>query len=236
MPLIGGSAAAVDLTPYLQKAGGEMTGPHGFDQSTVGAGAGLQSFYNASYSQFGFNFHSNNKAEFGSGASPVFSFGFSGPSAQLILPSNGILAFSSSSVSANQWTTDVNLTRAGAGSIFQQYGTVSQSYALARTVTGGGADWESVKLGWSGTTANLVTEAGGAGTERGINICANGASLGFFEVGPVSQPATTNIAETAHALSGSYTQAEIEAALDSLGTCINQLKGTLEALGLQAAS
>lgn len=201
MPLIGGSAAAVDLTPYLQKAGGTLTGPVLFGPMTIDPSSGR--IYG---SNVGLNYH------YGKVNAQGFRLG----------------------LSIDNY--DVELLRSAAGKVLQQFGTQAQEYGIARTVTGGGADYELFKLGWSGTTANLVTEAGGTGTERGINICSNGASLGFFEVGPVSQPATTNIAEMAHALSGSYTQAEIEAALDSLGTCINQLKGTLEALGLQAAS
>lgn len=60
------------------------------------------------------------------------------------------------------------------------------------------------------------------------------SNIGFFGTTPISQPANITDAETAHALSATFSDTEVEAALDALGSKINQILTMVESLGLTA--
>lgn len=65
---------------------------------------------------------------------------------------------------------------------------------------------------------------------------ADVSALGVGGVTPASQQAHVTDASVAHALAATYTDTEIEAALDALGTKINSILSVLEAFGLTATS
>lgn len=59
-------------------------------------------------------------------------------------------------------------------------------------------------------------------------------NVGFFGTTPVVQPAHVTDAETAHALNATFSDTEVEAALDALGSKINEVLVVIETLGLKA--
>lgn len=58
--------------------------------------------------------------------------------------------------------------------------------------------------------------------------------MGFFGAPAISQPANITDANVAHALNATFSDTEVEAALDALGGKINSVLSTLDSLGLTA--
>ena len=59
--------------------------------------------------------------------------------------------------------------------------------------------------------------------------------IGFFGTAAISQPPHITDAVTAHALNATFSDTEVEAALDALGAKINAVIALLESLGLKAS-
>jgi hypothetical protein len=75
------------------------------------------------------------------------------------------------------------------------------------------------------------------GTTTGTKIgTAAAQKLGFFGATPVVQRTTVTDASVAHALNSTFSDTEVEAALDALGTKINAILASLEALGFHATA
>ncbi len=66
------------------------------------------------------------------------------------------------------------------------------------------------------------------------DLTHSGDAVGFFGVSPASQFSHVPSAETSHALSTSYDNTEIGAAMDVLGTKVNSILASLEGIGLHA--
>lgn len=79
-----------------------------------------------------------------------------------------------------------------------------------------GVDWVNVE---PPATLNIVNSL----------AHSSGADLGFYGTTPISQKAAITAGETTHSLSGTYTPAEIEGALNNLGTRINDIREVLAA-------
>lgn len=59
-------------------------------------------------------------------------------------------------------------------------------------------------------------------------------NIGFYGTTPIAQPSNITDASTAHALNATFSDTEVEAALDALGAKINEILSTLDSLGLTA--
>ena len=59
-------------------------------------------------------------------------------------------------------------------------------------------------------------------------------NIGFYNTTPIAQPSHVTDASTAHALNATFSDTEVEAALDALGSKINEVISVLETLGLKA--
>ncbi len=83
------------------------------------------------------------------------------------------------------------------------------------------------------TAAQLVTllEAEGWTFAAAVQFSGN---VGFYGTTPIAQPANITAATTGHALNATFSDTQVEAALNALGTKINQVLTTLDNLGLTA--
>lgn len=74
-------------------------------------------------------------------------------------------------------------------------------------------------------------------TTTGTKIgTAASQKLGFFGATPVVQRTTVADASVAHALNSTFSDTEVESALNALGTKINSILASLEALGFHASA
>jgi hypothetical protein len=82
------------------------------------------------------------------------------------------------------------------------------------------------------TAANIASD-----TTTGMQIgTAATQKIGFFGATPVVQEAHIADASTAHDVSATFSDVEVEAALDALGTTINAILAQLATYGLQASA
>jgi len=84
------------------------------------------------------------------------------------------------------------------------------------------------------TAAQLVTLLQAEGWVFAGTVQFDG-NVGFYGTTPIAQPANITDANVAHALNPVFSDTEVEAALDALGSKFNDLKdNVIEALGLTA--
>ena len=90
------------------------------------------------------------------------------------------------------------------------------------------------------TTAAIVLPSGAdialnatTGTKIGTSSTQK---LGFWNATPVARPAAITDASTAHALNSTFSDVEVETALNALGTKINSVISALETIGLIATT
>lgn len=83
----------------------------------------------------------------------------------------------------------------------------------------------------------MAVEYLGSGNDDGVVLGRNASDLvGFHNATPVAQAATIADASVAHALNATFSDTEVEAALDALGTKINSVLTALKNKGIIASS
>jgi hypothetical protein len=132
-------------------------------------------------------------------------------------------------------TPDLSLLRDAANTLAQRNSTTAQTYRLYNTYTDA-SNYERLALVWDSNTAKIQTEAAGTGTLRDLFVGASGGKLAFLGATPVARQAHIADADTAHAINATFSDTEVEAALNALGTKLNSILAILEAFGLQATS
>lgn len=135
----------------------------------------------------------------------------------------------------NSASIDLKIYRDAANTLAQRNSTSAQAYRLYNTYTNA-SNYERLAFVWDSNTAKIQTEAAGTGTLRDLSIGSTGGKLAFLGASPVVRQAHVADADTAHALNATFSDTEVEAALNALGTKINSILATLEAFGLQATS
>lgn len=129
----------------------------------------------------------------------------------------------------------LNLRMDAAHVFAQRLSTNAQTYRLYNTYTDA-SNYERLAFAWSSNLAEIKTEAAGTGTLRGLSIGSTSGTLGFLGATPVVRQAHVADADTAHALNATFSDTEVEAALNALAGKINSILATLEAFGLHATS
>lgn len=94
------------------------------------------------------------------------------------------------------------------------------------------SNWERGALRWNPSTQifELVTEAAGTGTLRGLRIGTATGTLGFFGATPVSKPAALTAADGS-VVDATYGTEEANV-INNLRTRLNELESRLQGLGL----
>ena len=83
------------------------------------------------------------------------------------------------------------------------------------------------------TAAQVITLLEAAGWTFATTVQFDG-NVGFYGTTPIAQPANITDASVAHSLNATFSNTEVEAALDALGAKTNLILDTLDALGLTA--
>jgi len=83
------------------------------------------------------------------------------------------------------------------------------------------------------TAAQLVTLLEAQGWTFAAAVQFDG-DVGFYGTTPIAQPSNITDAVTAHDLNATFSDTEVEATLDALGTKINSILSVLDDLGLTA--
>jgi hypothetical protein len=142
--------------------------------------------------------------------------------------------------STTNWTTSVGtpdllLYREAADTLAQRRAANPQTYRLYNTWTDA-SNYERLTFNWNSNVAEILPEAAGTGTLRDLKVGASSGKLGFLGATPVARQAHVADADTAHALNATFSDTEVEAALNALATKLNAVLKTLEDFGLHATS
>jgi hypothetical protein len=130
----------------------------------------------------------------------------------------------------------LSLARDAANTLAQRRTTNPQTYRLYNTWTDA-SNYERLSFTWDSNVAKIQTEAGGAGgTLRDLSIGSTGGKLGFLGATPVARAAHIADADTAHALNATFSDTEVESALNALATKINSIIKILEDFGFKVTS
>lgn len=135
----------------------------------------------------------------------------------------------------NAPTIDLTIYRDAANTLAQRNTTNAQAYRLYNTYTDA-SNYERLTFKWTSNLAEISTEAAGTGTLRDLSIGSTGGKLAFLGATPVVRQAHVADADTAHALNATFSDTEVEAALNALGTKLNSVLAALRAFGLLATS
>jgi hypothetical protein len=110
-----------------------------------------------------------------------------------------------------------------------------QTFRLYNTWTDA-SNYERLSFNWNSNVAEILPEAAGTGTLRDLKVGASGGKLGLLGATPVARQAHVADADTAHALNATFSDTEVESALNALATKLNAVLKTLEDFGLHATS
>jgi hypothetical protein len=204
---------------------GNLTVPDPSNATTYDAG---YVFANGGANNVGFRRYASNVIHFFVDTTPYYAFE---SSLGFRVHVNAALGWGSSTV----LSADLELRRDAANTLAQRRTTNAQTYRLYNTYTDA-SNYERLAFTWSTNVAEIKTEAAGTGTLRDLSIGSTGGKLAFLGATPVVRQAHVADADTAHALNATFSDTEVEAALNTLGTKINSILATLEAFGLHATS
>jgi hypothetical protein len=130
---------------------------------------------------------------------------------------------------------DLSLVKDAADTLAQRRTTNPQTFRLYNTWTDA-SNYERLTFNWNSNVAEILPEAAGTGTLRDLKVGASGGKLGLLGATPVARQAHVADADTAHALNATFSDTEVESALNALATKLNAVLKTLEDFGLHATS
>jgi hypothetical protein len=148
---------------------------------------------------------------------------------------NGGIAIRTGGVLAFNTNPDLTIYRDAADTLAQRRTTSPQTYRLYNTFTDA-SNYERLSFNWNSNVAEILPEAAGTGTLRDLKVGASGGKLGLLGATPVARQAHVDDADTAHALDETFSDTEVESALNALATKLNAVLKTLEDFGLHATS
>lgn len=229
------ASAAASLLLDLQVGGssnikvtkdGKIIAPDATSGSTYDKGF---FFNNGGSTSLGFVRSASNYVSFVIGTTPYYSFQ---SSLGFQLHPNSPLSWATTSSSG---AANLSLFRDANNTLAQRLTTNPQTFRLYNTWTDA-SNYERLAFTWDSNVAKIQTEAAGTGTLRDLSIGSTSGKLGFLGATPVARAAHVVDADTAHALNATFSDTEVESALNALATKLNSILKTLEDFGLHATS